>query len=465
MSTTRIGSVFSAQTVGGGGQYSRSSTFVVAASNSVDKTHADYICTGVNDDVVIQKAINALPSSALGSDTVGGGGKIQLMEGDFYPSSPITVKNSNVRIAGMGQASTMFHVPGSFNNYLFLVNDGGTNTIFSVIFEQFGVDGNKVNQTSGNIFKFVNTIQCFLEHITAVNVFNYVLELNKSGGQDNYNNWVENCTFGGNCGGFINELNTETNIYLNNYMFGAVGFTGGAYPLALNGGGSIVLNNQFGGNSNATNQNAYIRCGNTNPLKIMGNMFNNCSKQWCQLLGGGHSVIGNTFIGGGQLAASTYNAIEIWDGNNIISGNNFAAFTNSNLNDIVEKNSTGNGNVIVDNAIHTSLQFGIVTLNPYTEVRGNTNYPDSQTILTKSTNYTLTSLDYAILASGTTTITLPTAVGITGVSYVIKKTDASNTLTIATTSSQTIDGSTTATVKVQNVSLTVISDGANWQIV
>lgn len=454
---------------GGAGDFSRSATFVIAAYNSVDTTNADIVLNGLSpgtsDDVLIQEAINALPTSSLGSESSGGGGKILFLEGDYYPKAPIIISNSNVTLSGMNQASTMFHVPNNFNQDLFQVNVGGTKTIFNVIFEHFGVDGNVSHQTSGNIFKLVNSIQCFLDHLTILNVWGYCLWLDKANNQDNYNNWVKNCTFGGNVGGFVNEVNTETNIYVDNYMYGAVGFTGGAYPLALNGGGSHVINNQFGGNSNASNQNAYIRCGNTNPLKIIGNMFNNCSKQWIQLLGGGHSVIGNTFIGGGQLTNNTYNAIEVWDGNNIISGNNFAAFTNFNLNDIVEKNNIGNGNVITNNAIHTSLQFGVVTLNAYTEVRGNTNFPDNQTIVTKSTNYTITSLDYMVLASGTTTITLPTAVGIPGAVYVIKNTDASHTVTIATTSSQTIDGVTSKTLAAQYKYMTVISDGVNWNII
>ena len=41
----------------------------------------------------------------------------------------------------------------------------------------------------------------------------------------------------------------------------------------------------------------------------------------------------------------------------------------------------------------------------------------------------------------------------------------SNIVTVATTSSQTIDGSTTASLKVQNISVDLISDGANWKII
>jgi hypothetical protein len=73
------------------------------------------------------------------------------------------------------------------------------------------------------------------------------------------------------------------------------------------------------------------------------------------------------------------------------------------------------------------------------------------------------STDYFYFASGTINITLPTAVGNNN-NYVIKNV-GTGTITIDTTSSQTIDGSLTAPIKVQNLSLTLISDGANWNII
>jgi hypothetical protein len=73
------------------------------------------------------------------------------------------------------------------------------------------------------------------------------------------------------------------------------------------------------------------------------------------------------------------------------------------------------------------------------------------------------STDYFYFASNSITITLPTAISNTN-SYVIKNV-GTGTITINTTSSQTIDGSLTALIKVQYLSLTIISDGANWNII
>ena len=87
-----------------------------------------------------------------------------------------------------------------------------------------------------------------------------------------------------------------------------------------------------------------------------------------------------------------------------------------------------------------------------------------------NTNYTVLATDYLIeytSLSAPRTVTLPTAVGAAGQVYIIKDGTANagtSNITIATTSSQTIDGSSTATISVAHGQLAVYSDGANWQI-
>lgn len=71
--------------------------------------------------------------------------------------------------------------------------------------------------------------------------------------------------------------------------------------------------------------------------------------------------------------------------------------------------------------------------------------------------------DYVYLVSGTTTLTLPTAVSNTN-QYTVKRT-GTNTVTVATTSAQIIDGSSTASINVQYQSLSFVSDGSNWNII
>ncbi len=71
--------------------------------------------------------------------------------------------------------------------------------------------------------------------------------------------------------------------------------------------------------------------------------------------------------------------------------------------------------------------------------------------------------DYVYLCSGTFTITLPTAVGNTNL-YTIKNV-GTGIITIATTSSQTIDGVTTQVLPTQYGSVGIVSDNSNWSLV
>ena len=82
----------------------------------------------------------------------------------------------------------------------------------------------------------------------------------------------------------------------------------------------------------------------------------------------------------------------------------------------------------------------------------------------KTTTYTILATDCVITCDGTFTVTLPTAVGVTGKLYDVKNI-GTGVITVATTSSQTIDGGTTATLRVQYESITVISNGSNWEII
>jgi hypothetical protein len=64
---------------------------------------------------------------------------------------------------------------------------------------------------------------------------------------------------------------------------------------------------------------------------------------------------------------------------------------------------------------------------------------------------------------GAFSITLPTAVGITGRAYTIKRINSgANAVTVATTGGQTIDGAATVALSTQWQVLRVVSDGANW---
>jgi hypothetical protein len=81
----------------------------------------------------------------------------------------------------------------------------------------------------------------------------------------------------------------------------------------------------------------------------------------------------------------------------------------------------------------------------------------------------LLTTDYTVLGNatgGAISLTLPTAVGVSGQIYALKKIDSSaNAVTVATTSSQTIDGQATYSLALQYQGIMVQSNGANWFLI
>jgi hypothetical protein len=93
----------------------------------------------------------------------------------------------------------------------------------------------------------------------------------------------------------------------------------------------------------------------------------------------------------------------------------------------------------------------------------------STALSNKTTGYTVLDTDGVITADatgGVFNVTLPTAVGRTGVRYTVVKTDASgNAVTINTTSSQNINAATTYALATQYEYATVCSNGTQWYVV
>jgi hypothetical protein len=163
-----------------------------------------------------------------------------------------------------------------------------------------------------------------------------------------------------------------------------------------------------------------------------------------------NSSIGFTYSGG--IAGSASTAL---GGSNALS---LSAIPNASL-----ANSTATlGNATITLGSTTST-VGNLTLSSAT-VNG-----AAFAYVAKTAGYTVTATDYTVAANASTgalSITLPTSVGITGKVYVVKKMDSTaNVVTVATTSSQTIDGATTRALSLQYDAIMVQADGANWIVI
>ena len=91
----------------------------------------------------------------------------------------------------------------------------------------------------------------------------------------------------------------------------------------------------------------------------------------------------------------------------------------------------------------------------------------NRAISTKTTTYTLTANDSVILADatgGAFSLNLPTAAGISGTVYTVKKIDSSaNAVTIDPSGAETVDGAATLALSTQHQVYDLISDGTNWR--
>jgi hypothetical protein len=113
--------------------------------------------------------------------------------------------------------------------------------------------------------------------------------------------------------------------------------------------------------------------------------------------------------------------------------------------------------------IHAEAQIGIGTTSPNStlDIRGSL----SNALTTFTTNTTAGTTHNMLVFTGTsaTTLTLPTAAGITGREYWVKNASSNaSVLTIATTSSQTVDGLSSWTLTQTNKAIRLVSNGANW---
>lgn len=164
----------------------------------------------------------------------------------------------------------------------------------------------------------------------------------------------------------------------------------------------------------------------------------------------------NTFMGAGfglfnEIATDISTPTTISAENRIfIIGNGSGTGNRHNALTVLHGSDTTNG---------TKPLFGFNTLLPTSTVSVAGSFEASY--VAKTADYTATDLDYTIhFTSGTDTFTLPTAVGCTGRIYVVKNTTGGN-LTLATTSSQTIDGAAPGTLA-NGAAAQFQSTGANW---
>jgi hypothetical protein len=131
-------------------------------------------------------------------------------------------------------------------------------------------------------------------------------------------------------------------------------------------------------------------------------------------------------------------------------------------------NATAIGNGAIVNASNT-IQLGNTSVTSVVTSGTIKSNGMISNLVSKTSAYTVQTSDEIITVDATSStfaITLPTAVGIAGQTFTIKRLNAGvNSVSIGTTSSQAIDGATSWVLNAQYKYLKVVSNGANWIIV
>jgi hypothetical protein len=148
----------------------QSATIIVAAHDSLHPERADYVCDGTDDDVQIQSAIDALPSS---------GGTISFMGGNYSPNELI-LPDDNVLLRGSGTATVITPASNIFG------------CIRAVSKSNVRVSNLKIsgaNITSGNygLVNIYDSDYCFVDHLVLSDIATHGIVAS----DDSKNVWIE----------------------------------------------------------------------------------------------------------------------------------------------------------------------------------------------------------------------------------------------------------------------------------
>lgn len=209
-------------------------TVIVAASDSVNKDKADYVCDGTNDEVEINNAINSLPS---------GGGKVLLLEGTYYLSNPISITLSNVSLEGMGK-STVLYLTDNSNCNVIHVGDGSS-SYSDISISKLHIDANKANQSQGYGIYFEGSSSAYLHRMYVSNCFINNAHDAGAGFYYCYDSSISSCTIR-NCGVGIDQEGDSTDVthdnlrIVNNFIYSCDGA-----GISLYYGNNAVVSSNF----------------------------------------------------------------------------------------------------------------------------------------------------------------------------------------------------------------------------
>lgn len=226
---------------GGGGK--RVCRFTVGTSTAGwTSNDCDYLCDGTDDQVEINAAIQALPST---------GGEIVILDGTYNITAAIIIKKNNVTLSGNGSSTVLKRMWNSSASIQGIINVAGDN----IIIENFYLDGSIESATPYNIGILCNGDQCIIKKNI---IANNASSIHNSG---NNNVIIENiCNNNSNAG--INTTFSSHNIIINNIC------NNNSIGIGVSSNFNNITNNickdntkaiNITGNSNVINSNTCMR--------------------------------------------------------------------------------------------------------------------------------------------------------------------------------------------------------------
>jgi len=348
-------------------------TVLVAAYNAREeiKKIADFVCSGSNDDLVIEQAINSLPPS---------GGRVVLSEGDFILGSSIDILRSNVTLEGQGAGTV---IRGAIDTDYIRVGNGATD-LSNIRITNLSIDG--TGQTNwGGIYFYGGSgrliTNSIIENCWIKNNYYYGIYLNYTNNVSITNNII---SYGdGSC---VLVRNSSNCLISNNKTFNNNG-----YGIFVDQSDSIVVSNNISRSNGRdgillTYSVKYSVVSNNivggNARYGIGvwykNSYNTISNNVCYLNNQAgialyssdnnfNEIVGNVLINNSQEADNTYDDIYIYSSKyNIISSNIMIATATNRTRYAVNEAGTSDYNLIIGN-----ISYGQATGN-YNKVGANT---------------------------------------------------------------------------------------------
>lgn len=340
-----------------------SQDIVVAASNSRSKSNANFVCTGTNDHLVIQAAIDLV-------DAAPGKGRVRLLDGTFNLGDTINWPNGDgLGLVGSGWG-TVLKIANGVNDSAITFSGAETRSNFS----DFTIDGNHTNQSAGPSAGIwaIGSVECIFQriHFTACKSSGLVLGA-MTGPAFGHNNVVTHCLFDnattstleGN--GIYLTSNDENLIVACDFQF--LGGSGPAMAAIHDiAGTQTILGCNF---VNGANGRPAIRVQDASATKISACNFDGVGGDAIFLAATNCVVEGNTIFGVGAVgAAGTYSGIHLEFGatGNLIAHNSVASHTtNGSGRSLIREESVGSSgnNLITGNMLITNGTLSVAALD------------------------------------------------------------------------------------------------------